>query len=75
VDAVKTVRIEIMREPTRASDAGNRDDLLRFEVVLAQHALERSQHSMVATSLAPPGLLRFVVVDGVRFDPAALDDT
>jgi hypothetical protein len=75
MDAVKTVSVEIVGEAARASDAGNRDDVLRFEVVLAQHALERHQHSVVAAPLAPAGFLSFVVLEGVCFDPAAVDDT
>jgi hypothetical protein len=42
MDAVKTVSLEIVGEAARASDAGNRDNVLRIEVVFAQHALERS---------------------------------
>jgi hypothetical protein len=71
---VKTVSVEIVGEAARASDSGNRDNVLWIEVVCAQHTLKGRQHSMVAASLAPAGLLRFVVVEGVRVDRAALDD-
>jgi hypothetical protein len=74
MDAVKTVGVEIVGETARASDAGHRDNVLWFEIVFAQHALERGQHPMVTAPLAPARLFRFVVVEGVSFDPAALDD-
>jgi hypothetical protein len=73
MDSVKSVGLEIVGEAARASDARNRNYVFGLEVVLAKHALKRGEHSMVATSLAPSGLLGFVLVEGVRLDGADLE--
>ena len=68
VDSVEPVGLEVVGEAARTSDARHRDDVLRLEVVLPQHALKGRQHAVVATALTPARHLGFVLVEGVLFD-------
>ena len=63
VNAVETVRLEVMREPARAADAGDEHRLLGLELFGDEQLLDRGEHRVVAAAGTPAGDRSLVVAE------------
>ena len=63
VNAVESVRLEVVREPARAADAGDEHRLLGLELFGDEQPLHRGEHRVVAAARAPARHRTFVVAE------------
>src|SRR6266542_1327949 len=57
VDGVDPVRVDVVREPRGAADAGDEDDPLARDAQLRQERLDGGQDHVVTAAGAPPDFL------------------
>src|SRR5438270_13954502 len=67
VDRVHAIGVQVIREPGRATDAGDADDVLALQAKLRQEGLDRSEDCVVTAAWAPAHLLvgRVVLLRGL----------
>ena len=57
MNGMKAIRIHVVREATRAADAGNENCLFFWNTELREDFLDLSQNGIISTARAPPDIL------------------
>src|SRR5262249_40669749 len=57
VDGVKAIGVHVVREPARAADPGDEDDVLLGDAEVGHRLLHGAQDGVVTASRAPPDVL------------------
>src|SRR5690606_37392838 len=72
VDRVESVRLDVVRKPRRAADAGDEHRTLRHRAYVCERARDGLQHGVVAAARAPAHLLRRGEILGLQLSAHAL---